>query len=173
MTDELLRTSIEIAKVEVGVGRNLFQLDFTKYEHILTDCWVKETWRFAHENNIEIKDSTTKNLSLHRENDVFLMEIFAHHGYKKATLQKINRCRLYLQVTTLSDIVCGYGTRFTKALNCIYGKTIPHHHKWPKQMRPGAASVRAWRKALKECFPQERGTLEYQLGQWLYPPPTS
>jgi hypothetical protein len=31
MTDELLRTSIEIAKVEVGVGCNLFQLDFTKY----------------------------------------------------------------------------------------------------------------------------------------------
>jgi hypothetical protein len=26
---------------------------------------------------------------------------------------------------------------------------------------------------LKECFPRERGTLEYQLSQWLYSPPTS
>jgi hypothetical protein len=102
-------------------------LDFNKYEHILTDCWIKETWQFAHENNIEIKDLVTKNLSLHRANDVYLLEIFAHHGYKKTILQKINRCRLYLQVTMLSDIICRYMTKFIKALNCIYDKTIPHH----------------------------------------------
>jgi hypothetical protein len=172
MMDELLTTSIELAKVEIGVGRNLFSLDFPKYEHILTDCWVKETWRYAHENNIEIKDTATKNLQLHRENDVFLMEIIAHHGYTKTTLQKINRCRLYLQVTTLSDIVCGYGTQFTKAYNCIYNHTIPHHYKWPNQPRPGQAAIKAWKKALKECFPKINGDIEYKVGKWLYAPST-
>jgi hypothetical protein len=96
MTDEFLHTSIEATKVEVGVGRNLFQLDFDKYGHILTNCWVKETWRFAYEHNIEVKDSTTSNLQLHRENDIYLMEIFAHHGFNKSMLQKINGCCLYL-----------------------------------------------------------------------------
>jgi hypothetical protein len=170
MTDELLQTSIEAAKVEVGIGRNLFQLDYDLYEPIVTDCWVKATWQFAHEHQIDIKDSTTKNLHLHRENDVFLMEIFAHQGYSKETLKKINRCRLYLQVTTLSDITCGYGSTFTKALNCIYDKTIPHYYHWPKQPRPGNQAIKAWRKALKDCFPRVNGTLEYQLGEWLYPP---
>jgi hypothetical protein len=78
MMDELLRTTIEAAKVEVGVGHNLFQLDFSKHEHIVADSWIKETWRFAHNNNIGIKVTITNNLQLHRENDVFLMEIIAH-----------------------------------------------------------------------------------------------
>lgn len=171
MMDELLRTTIEAAKVEVGVGRNLFQLDFSKYEYIVTDSWIKETWRFAYDNNIEIKDTITKNLQLHRENDVFLMEIFAHHGYNKSTLQKINRCRLHLQVTTLSDVTSGYGNQFTKAFHCIFDPTIPHYYKWPRQPRPGAASIKAWKRALKDCFPKVNGVLEYTVGKWLYPPP--
>jgi hypothetical protein len=173
MMDELLQTSIEAAKVEIGVGRNLFQLDFELYSPIATDCWIKSTWQFAYEHNIEIKDNSTRNLQLHRENDIFLMEIFANHGYKKETLWKINRCCLYLQVTTLSDITCGYGKTFTKALNCIYDNTIPHHYHWPVQPRPGNQAIKAWRKALKECFPHENGILEHQLGNWLYAPQES
>jgi hypothetical protein len=33
MTDKLLKTTVEAAKVEIGVGCNLFQLDSNKYEH--------------------------------------------------------------------------------------------------------------------------------------------
>jgi hypothetical protein len=41
MSDELLQTSIEVAKVKIGVGRNLFSLNYNLYEHIATDSWIK------------------------------------------------------------------------------------------------------------------------------------
>jgi hypothetical protein len=48
MSGELLRNSIEAAKVEVGVGRNLFSLDFPLFQSLLTESWVKSTWQFAY-----------------------------------------------------------------------------------------------------------------------------
>ncbi len=116
MMGELLRTSIEAAKVEIGVGRNLFSLEYALYSSLLTDSWVKSTWQFAQEHNIDIIDKVTKNLSLHRQNDVFLMEVICHHGFSKTEVQKINRCRLHLQVSSLSDISCGYGTKWGKKI---------------------------------------------------------
>jgi hypothetical protein len=88
MMGELLQTSIEATKVKVGVDRNLFSLDYTIYHPLLTDTWIKETWKFARDHQIEIVDKATLNLSLHRENDVFLMEIFSHHGFKSKELKK-------------------------------------------------------------------------------------
>lgn len=172
MSGELLRTSIEAAKVEIGVGRNLFALDYKLYRHLLTESWVKSTWQFAYENSINIVDKVTKNLTLHRQNDVFLMEIIVHHGFTKTELQKINRCRLYLQATTLSDITIGYGNKYNRAYNCILDPTIPHHYIWPIQPRPNASAIAVWRRALRVCFPRENGLLTYTLGNWLYQPGT-
>jgi hypothetical protein len=170
MTGELLRTSIEAAKVEIGVGRNIFSLDYSLYSPLLTDSLIKSTWKFARENNIEIIDKVTCNLALHRQNDVFLMEIIANHGFSKSELQKINRCRLHLQVTSLLDITCGYGNKYTKAYNCIYDHSIPHHYLWPKQPKPNGNAISVWRKALRLCFPRENGSMIHSLGNWLYRP---
>jgi hypothetical protein len=98
------------------------------------------------------------------------MEIIVNHSYSKSELRKINRCRLHLQVTTLSDITCGYGTKFTQAYNCQYDHTIPHHYLWPKQPKPSASSIRIWRRELRQCFPRINGVMDYTLGDWLYRP---
>jgi hypothetical protein len=170
MMGDLLRNTIEAAKLEIGVGRNLFSLKYKQYHPLLTDTWIKDVWKFADENNIEIVDKVTKNLKLHRQNDVFIMEIIVNQGYTKGELHKINKCRLYLQVTALSDITCGYGKKFTRAYNCVKDNSIPHYYKWPKQPRPNSTAIKIWRKALRECFPRTNGTMEYTLGKWLYPP---
>ena len=34
LSGELLRTSIELGKIEIGVGRNIFQLDYDKFHHL-------------------------------------------------------------------------------------------------------------------------------------------
>jgi hypothetical protein len=100
MSGELIRNTIEVAKTEIGVGRNMFALDYTLYHNIATDSWIKECWGFAHKHQINIIDKVTKNLSLYCQNDVFLMEVIAHHGFNKTELQKINQCWLYLQQVT-------------------------------------------------------------------------
>ena len=118
ITGKLLQVSMETAQLEVGVGRNLFQLDFDTYGDLLTDCWIKTLWKFCQSNNITLLDRHSHFPTPQQENDVFLMEIFVHEGYSKAKLAKINRCRLYLGALTLSDVMNGYGNGFTTAYQC-------------------------------------------------------
>jgi hypothetical protein len=172
MTGELLRTSVEAAKVEIGVGRDLFSLDYNLYHHLLTDSWVKSTWQFVQQHQIMLLDKVTKNLHLHRHNDVFIMEIIANHGFTKSEMKKINMCCLFLQVSSLSDITCGYGNKYTKAYNCQYDHSIPHHYLWPIQPWPSQSAIRCWRKALRLCFHRTEGIMDYTLGRWLYCPTT-
>ena len=167
MLRELLRTSIEIAKVEIGIGRNIFNLDYKLYQILLTNCWIKDTWKYASENQISIYDYTTKNMEPQRRNDLYLMEIIANEGFTKGQLQKINRCRLYLQVTTLSDIVDGYGELFTCSFNCTQDTTMDCKYRFPKQTRPDKTSIAMWKKALRKSFPRTNKKLDYKLGNWI------
>ena len=170
MTGELLRCSIEAAKVEVGIGRNLFLLDFSIFGELCTDSIVKHIWKFAHEHNIVIEDNVTGNLSLQRENDLFLMEQIAHEDFTVTELQHINRCRLHLQVTTLSDIMEGHGRRISRnSLNCIFDSEREKHYKWPVQPRPNQRIRQLWKRALKRAFPRVPNSLDsaYTLGSWL------
>ncbi len=58
MTGELLCNMIEANKVEVGVDRNIFSLDFTLYQHLLMDTWIKDVWKIAYNHQIDIVDKT-------------------------------------------------------------------------------------------------------------------
>ena len=169
MTGELLRCSIEMAKVEVGVGRNIFELDFNLFGHLCTEGIVKHIWKFSFDNGITIKDNVTPNLQLQRDNDVFLMEQIVYEDFTDTELQHINRCRIYMQATTLSDITTGDGTIITPdALKCNFDEERPHYYKWPVQQQPHQRVRRLWKRALKLAFPRRQGSLELQhtLGSW-------
>ena len=103
-TGKLLRTSIEAANIEIGSEHNIFQLPFATYSSFLTDCWIKDVWRYAREQNIHIDDQVTYSLSGNSSDDPFIMDLCVILGFKGNSLLKINRCRLYLQVNTLQDI---------------------------------------------------------------------
>lgn len=65
-----------------------------------------QTWEF----NISIQE-TTSNPPLLCLNDSFIMEDMINSNlHAQQTLLKVNRCRLFLQTTTLSDIVDAAGT---------------------------------------------------------------
>ena len=154
LSGELLRTSIELGKVELGIGRNIFQLDYNRYHSLMTDCWIKDVWKFCQEQNILIEDKVTSNSQLQRQGDVFLMEEISHSGkFSVLQLEKINRCRIHLQATTLADITNGYGTRLsTSARQGRKDATRKSFYDFPVQPRPGVTSLRLWKRALKQCF---------------------
>ena len=54
-------------------------------------------------------EGKTDLLNLIRDNDIFLTEQFLVKGYPKSHLGFLNWCRLYLRVTTHSDITSGDG----------------------------------------------------------------
>eukprot|EP00957_Ditylum_brightwellii_P065055 4934651-Ditylum_brightwellii.AAC.1 len=64
------------------------------------------------------------------------MELFISHGYHKTELAALNRCRVYLKVVTLSDVVSGDGSF---VLQCILqGRRSGREdrYEWPAQGRP-------------------------------------
>ena len=168
-TGQLIRASIESAKIEMGIGNNIFSYDFNKFHPLLTNTWIKDVWKFMRENEIRITEQVTSNPILRRENDSFIMErIVLLDRYSPAELSHINRCRIHLQATTQADITTGDGLQFNPlAYSCTYDSTIPHPYIWPKQPRPGSHARRLWKKALKLAYPRLENTLIRPLGRWL------
>ena len=169
ITGHLFRTSIEFCKLHLGIGRNLFNLDYNTFAYLVPDCWIKHTWPFAYNNHITIKDNVTSTIPLLRDNDLYLMEAFINEGFSGITLHRINKCRLYLQVNTLSDIYNGYGNDYsTNAYQCIQDRTRPSPLIWPVQPCPDIKSIKAWRSAIRKTFPKINRLCGYTLGNWRF-----
>lgn len=169
ITGHLLRSNIEAAKIELGIGGNFFNYDFDSFSLHMTDCWLKSLWCFVSQNKIEVVDDITQDLRLKREHDKLLMvEIIKLDKYKPNNLLRIRNCYLYLQVYCLSDIINGSGTRFTnEAWNCQRNPLRRSPLTWPHQPRPGKKSRRLWKQAIKLAFPRlANNTLIQPLGKW-------
>ena len=65
ITGKLIRVSMETAILEVGIGRNIFNLNYNKFGLLLSECWIKSIWRYCSENNIMIDHKTGSFLDLH------------------------------------------------------------------------------------------------------------
>ena len=65
-------------------------------------------WQYAIEHEIRITTNIPE-LELQCINNQFLMLMFWQHGYKGTQLALLNKCRLWLKVTTLADITDGQG----------------------------------------------------------------
>ena len=95
-------------------------------------------------------------------------DIASCHAFTISDLAKINRCRLYLRVTTLSDITSGDGKTICKQYWDGYRDDERILlHDWPEQGDPGDKDWTLWRRALKTAFPQQQRKLENPLGRWV------
>ena len=168
ITGRLLRVSVEAAQLEVGIGRDLFSLDFDQCGHLMTETWIKNLWQFSHEFHIKVINRTI-NLPLpQREGDVFLMEAFIEQGYTNTQLQILNRCRLYLGVMLLSEVMTGSGDSFTEHYLCQREPQPRNRYNWPRQPYPTLAMRKLWKKALKKTFGLRAGKTSYKIGRWLH-----
>jgi hypothetical protein len=151
-TGKLLQMSIEATKVEIGAGGSLFKQSFDKYGQLATDSWIKQTWRFLSDHEITIEEQTG-DLHLKRHGDVFLTMAFLQRGFKGAMLRKLNMCRLYLRVETLSDIATADGRYIERwALEGRKEANPITYHEWPNQGEPGRQAWMQWRQALQQSF---------------------
>jgi hypothetical protein len=59
ITGQLIRASIEVVKLELGLGNSLFQSDYNKrFGKLVTNCWISHSWRFFHDFKIELIEDT-------------------------------------------------------------------------------------------------------------------
>ena len=136
----------------MGIGPNLLSLAFKLFGHLLPQSWIKSLWQFASEYNIHIP-AQEEHLELRREGDSFLTEKFAHSDIGTPALRSINKCRLYLEVTTLSDILDGSGKRYCNhIMNGHNDNERSSYHRWPQQQNSGLNDWRIWQRSIK-IFP--------------------
>ena len=100
------------------------------------------------------------------------MDIVIDSGKFSATqINKINYCRVYLSVHTISDITKANGMwlhpEFLTGTNLKY---LPTNQQGTiLQQRPGPASWKLWKRSLY-LFSSKSGKLHKPLGEWLIPP---
>lgn len=75
--------------MEIGIERNLFNLDYDTFGKLLPNIWLKKLWQFTSKYQVLIP-SVSSMLELRRENNVFLMEMFESNGFTSSDLIKLN-----------------------------------------------------------------------------------
>ena len=151
--------SLQNMIMELGVTKVPFQLSYEIHEKCATPCLMKHIWKFCKEYNVFLHNHIATYSPL-REKDINLMEEFASNGIHGSHLAQLNRCRMYLQVIWLSDIVEADGKCIRK--ESYQGKqwsVYSHSYNWPTQPRPGATDWVRWREAIKKCFSPAQPTL--------------
>ena len=120
--------------------------------HHIVDPWFRTLITFLHESHSSIETDDQPSI-LCRHNDSSLIEDFMNHEPTKTELRRLNLCRLYLKVTTLSDIA---DTNGLNILRTCWNGTSPQSSPllWPRQERPSNSAWRIWRKYLALCYLQ-------------------
>ena len=163
MTGKILRHSLEALKMELGTNGSVLSLPFTIWGHLATESWIKDTWKFLAEHNMRISDGTADILP-RREHDGLLMEAFVAEGYTGEKLRVLNRCRLYLRVALLSEVIDGGGSKVRSRMLAGTTPMARSQYVWPIQGKPPAQSWQIWKEAITGLT--ERGRLRRPLGRW-------
>jgi hypothetical protein len=72
--------------------------------------------------------------------------------FTRAQVLAINRCRVYLQVISLSDMTSNDGIFLLKSYYLGTEDPTRHWLRWPRQMKPRKQDWEQWRRDLKMFF---------------------
>ena len=103
-----MRINIDWVQLIAGTTRPIFE-DTKQLLHLEGE-WFISIREFLHSVNATIKIDGVWTPQLEREYDRCLMDIFAN-DITTTELVRINRCRIYLQATTIADITDAEGTK--------------------------------------------------------------
>ena len=96
------------------------------------------------------------------------MEAFVAHDVTPLTLRRLNACRIYLQVVTLSDI-CDAAERIIldDYLRGHINQDRQSTFQWPRQPRPNQRAWETWRDTILRIYARPSShRLVHNLGTW-------
>ena len=170
-TGKLIRTSMECAKMELGMNGSLFECNFDMYGFLCEETWVKHLWKYVQSNGIVVKDKVGE-IPMLRENDRCITTHFAR-AYQaglitKSEWLKANKCRKYLKVLTVADMASGNGQHIDT--NMWIGKRQYGRARtidWAIQGKPKATDWTAWRRVLKRSITNDTKKIHSPVGRWI------
>lgn len=136
-TANLILISMSKLQLMVGSSTPFFHLKYPTYTKWIESSWLTSIWQWVTRAKflLIIKRSWTP--SIQRIQDIMLMDYFVSSQYEPNELQALNRCRLYLQVLSLTDIVSADGKHIIQfPLNGTRLVDQRSELEWPVQQRP-------------------------------------
>ena len=107
----------------------------------------------------------------HRENNKNIMDaVMNDNNITSQNRHIINKCRIFMQHTYLSEITSSDGTQIAQQIYNQYPpKSLDHQpeHDWPRQSKPCALSWKKYMGVIKRIFCKQNGKLHSPLGNWL------
>jgi hypothetical protein len=170
ITGFLLQVSVEQLKLELGVDTEPFNSDYSALRSLATDCYTTHMWDFLDTYNIKLSTSTG-DIPLQRQGDeMFMARVTKTQKLNKHQLMSVHKCRLYLKISRLSDVVsvCGKFIRPEVWETEISTRLNAGGYDWPRQGRPSVSDWQTWKDTLVAIFglvfPSKR--VATPLGRW-------
>jgi hypothetical protein len=150
-TGKLYKTSLELLIIELGMGTDLHLVPVDVIRSIATDTLIKSTCLFLNTHNLELHHNI--NMTPLREGDQLLMQVFYLQNPTPEVFSILNRCRLYLQVTYVSEICSGDGLAISDQAWSGQQFEVPFRAtSWPSQGKPPASEWKIWQSFLKQTL---------------------
>lgn len=150
---KLLILQVQASQLESGIQNPLLEEPNIHLPY-LTPNWVLSMRQFMSNHNITITLTKTFSMPLSSSRDQFIMSPERLRGYTPDQQRDINLVRMYLQVTTLSEMTD------PQIPNQITLWAIQAHRPagflsedfWPRQLAPSATQRRLWRRFISSQF---------------------
>jgi hypothetical protein len=169
----LLRIALSWNQLMAGVSWPILQNVTAPLPHLGTK-WMPSLRDFLSSIDSEIELDNSFLYPIQREHDFHIMDRVLGSGkFKPREVRLLNYCRLFLGVTTISNVTTADG----KDIDCTMFLGTPtllaSQTKWmqPEQAKPYAASWVIWRRALR-LWSDWHGHLHQPLRRWLLPGPS-
>ena len=165
-TGSYLQAVLESHQLETGTSFGIFQQVYENTAILASETWVKRVWRQLDEYDIFLS-MDIPSLRLRAKHDRFLMEVFMDLEIDQETLKWLNWCRMYLGVTTVSDLVTADGRQLRKAMLLGHrDDQFSSLYEWPRTARPTAPHWRSWKDTLSAALLSTSMTLRRPLSHW-------
>ena len=167
-TQQLLLISIHEWQLNSGMSYPLLEFPQRPCPH-LEGQWLLSTRQFLSTIQGSITLTKSYTLSPLREHDCHIMDaLVTTTKFSTKRMCRLNYCRLFLQVTLLSEIVNSTGTHLLSEFwDGTGARPAPPLARYPRQGCPSPTVWSEWRAAIRKafCHPRSR-RLRHPLGKW-------
>jgi hypothetical protein len=133
--------------------------------------WIRKCWEILQDHKIVFNCPSQVCPKLLRIRDAIIMEVFTKSNkFKPWQMRILNRCRIYMNVITISDIAtaCGTAINWTRWRKENPAPVEYSPYKFPIQPKPDDTQMKVWISAIRKCIIISRKDkrLKIPLGDW-------
>ena len=126
--------------------------------------WIQNLHTHLVANRIKVEVRNIWGPTLQREEDKIIMDVVCHRIPNWAW-SGINRCRLFLEATTLADITTLDGICIPDNVRSVKGRLRQSKLVFPIQVKPSKADIEQWQYLVDSI--SSSGRLHVPLGPWI------